>query len=98
MKIDEIIAVLRVNRQAIEAHWATALYVFGSRARGDNTPASDLDIFVDYDASRRFSLFNLVRIKRQIETLTGLPADVTTRDSLMRDLRDGIEAEALRVF
>ena len=92
------IDMLRVHADAIRVHGATSLYVFGSRARGDHAADSDLDVFVEYDPDQSFSLFNLVRIKRAIETVTGLRADVTTRDSLRAESRGEIEAQAIRVF
>lgn len=92
------IDIIRENSDAIRVHGTTGLYVFGSRARGDNDVTSDLDVFVEYDRSHSFSLFNLVRIKRLIESLTGLHADVTTRDSLRPEMRAAIEADAVRVF
>jgi uncharacterized protein len=92
------IDIIRDHKDAIRLHGATSLYVFGSRARGDNAAESDLDVFVEYDPNQRFSLFNLVRIKRAIETITGLRADVTTRDSLRADAKAEIESQAVRVF
>lgn len=98
MEYKRTIDVIRDNKDAIRLHGATSLYVFGSRARGDEAPESDLDVFVEYDPQERFSLFNLVRIKRVIEMLTGLRADVTTRDSLRPEVKTEIEREAVRVF
>lgn len=92
------IDIIRQHSDDIRLHGATALYVFGSRARGDHDSESDLDVFVEYDRGVLFSLFNLVRIKRAIEALTGLPTDVTTRDSLRPEVRAEIEADAVRVF
>jgi predicted nucleotidyltransferase len=92
------IDLIRNHKDAIRVHGATSLYVFGSRARGDGDADSDLDVFVDYDRDKSFSLFNLVRIKRAIEALTGLRADVTTRDSLRLDAKAEIEREAVQVF
>jgi predicted nucleotidyltransferase len=75
----------------------TSLYLFGSTARGEAKPDSDVDLFFEYD-NPRFSLVELVRVKRRIGEILGVDADVMTRDSLHPMLRDQIEASAVRVF
>ena len=67
-------------------------------ARGDHRPDSDVDLFVDYDPSKPFSLFDLAGIKLLIDEALDLEAHVTTRDSLHPKLRDRIERQAIRVF
>ena len=75
-----------------------ALYVFGSTVREDARPESDLDLFIDYDDTRKFSLFDLVGIKLFLEEALKTKVDVTTRDSLHPMLRADIERSAVRVF
>jgi predicted nucleotidyltransferase len=58
----------------------------------------DVDIFVDYDVSRPFSLLDLAGVKLAIDLALGLEAHVTTRDSLHPKLRAEIERQAVRVF
>ena len=77
---------------------ATALYLFGSTARSEATAASDLDLFVDYDPARKFSLLDLVSIKQFLEENLAVEVDVTTRSSLHPLLRSDIEQSAVRVF
>jgi predicted nucleotidyltransferase len=97
MKRREAITSLKEQAADIKALGATALYLFGSTARDDATPFSDLDLFVDYDPNH-FSLVELVGIKQLLENRLGIPVDLITRDSLDPLLRDRIEASAERVF
>ncbi|MGQ0672584.1 MAG: nucleotidyltransferase family protein [Hyphomicrobium sp.] len=92
------IDMLRRRADAFKAEGATALYLYGSRARGTHRPDSDLDIFVDYDPSQKFTLFDLAGIKILVEDLLTIEAHVTTRDSLHPELKPVIEREAIKVF
>ena len=60
MNRDAAIAALKQEAGAVKALGATALYLFGSTARDQAMPSSDLDLFLDYDRSSRFSLIELV--------------------------------------
>ena len=83
---------------AVKARGATSLYLFGSTIRGEVARDSDLDLFVDYDPDKKFSLVDLVDIKLLLEQELGIEVDVTTRDSLHPMLRSDIERIAVRVF
>lgn len=94
----EVVSALKRRAEAVKAFGATSLYLFGSTARDDAGPDSDVDLFVDYDQHGRFSLIELVGIKQMLEQHLGVPVDVTTRDSLDPLLRDLIETSAERIF
>lgn len=55
-------------------------------------------MFVEYDATKKFSLLDLVAVKHAIEDEIGIEVDITTRDSLHPLLKEEIEGHALRVF
>jgi predicted nucleotidyltransferase len=94
----EALTQLKECAPAVRARGVTSLYLFGSRERDEAGPASDLDIFVDYDPAQRFSLLDLAGIKNMLERQLAIEVDVTTRDSLHPLLRDDIERSAIRVF
>jgi predicted nucleotidyltransferase len=89
---------LQAHADAIKALGATSLYLFGSAARDEARPDSDLDVFVEYDPNKKFSLMDLVGIKQFLEDELGIPVDVMTRDSLHPMIRQDIEKSAVRVF
>lgn len=51
-------------------------WVFGSFARGEETPASDLDLLVDYDHSVSISLLDIVRYKLELQKILGRDVDL----------------------
>jgi predicted nucleotidyltransferase len=98
MNSSEAVTKLKGCTDAIKARGATSLYLFGSAARDEASAASDLDLFIDYDPLKKFSLVDLVGIKLFLEDALGVEVDVTTRDSLHPMLRKDIEQSAVRVF
>jgi len=98
MKRHEAIERLKRQADAIRALGATSLYLFGSVARDEAGPASDLDLFIDYDPAKKFSLFDLVGIQLFLQDELHLPVDITTRDSLHPMLKDRIENSAFQIY
>jgi hypothetical protein len=98
MTRSEALRLLSAKADAVKALGATSLYLFGSTARDEAAPSSDLDLFIDYDRGQGFSLLNLAGIKLFLEEELHSPIDVTTRDSLHPLLRDDIQRYAIRVF
>jgi predicted nucleotidyltransferase len=98
MNKNEVLAKLKGCADSVKARGATSLYLFGSAVRDDAKAGSDLDLFIDYDPTKKFSLVDLVGIKLLLEDALGVEVDVTTRDSLHPMLRKDIELSAVRVF
>jgi predicted nucleotidyltransferase len=98
MNRETAIAKLKENAEALKALGATALYLYGSTARNEATPTSDIDVFIEYDPNARFSLLDLVGIQQKLEDRLGTKVDVATRDGLHPRLQKRIERDAVRVF
>lgn len=94
----DAIAKLQQHADAVKGMGATALYLFGSTVRNEARANSDLDLFIDYDPDKRFSLLDLVGIQQFLEEEFAIKVDVTTRTSLHPMLKDDIEQSAVRVF
>jgi uncharacterized protein len=82
-------AVLRLtqNRRAHNVR------VFGSVARGDNGPSSDIDLLVDFDEG--VGLLDLIGLERELSNLLGVNVDVTPADSLTPRIRDQVLRETV---
>ncbi len=97
MRRDEVIAVLRRHADAIRARGARSLYLFGSTARDQVGPASDIDVFVDPDYTR-FTLLDWVDLEAFLTDVVGRPVDLTTRNALRPEYRPDIEHSATKVL
>ena len=88
--------LLQSKRQEIlkiaAQHGAYNVRVFGSVARGDARPDSDVDFLVNLEANR--SLMDLARLLRELQTLLDRPVDVVTEAGLRPRLRPQVLKEA----
>jgi predicted nucleotidyltransferase len=98
MKQTELIAILRGYDAVLRENGATAVFVFGSRARGSERSDSDLDLFIDYDPTAKVpNMFRLMQIEERISQSLGIPVTITTRYALHPLMRESIERDAVRV-
>ncbi|MGA8615256.1 MAG: nucleotidyltransferase family protein [Xanthobacteraceae bacterium] len=98
MKRSDLTEVLHRYDAALRENGATGLFVFGSRARGNERPDSDLDLFIDYDPAAKIpNMFRLMQIEEMISESLGIPVTITTRNALHPLMKESIEREAVRV-
>jgi uncharacterized protein len=71
---------MRCGLAIASRHHASRVRPFGSAARGDDRPDSDIDLLVDFDEDS--SLFDLMRMSRELEALLGRPVDVVSAGGL----------------
>lgn len=93
-----IIQQIKSLRPALVAEGVTHVALFGSRARGDHSERSDLDLLLDVDPARRFSILNLVGVERIIEEAVGIPTNAFMRRSLDNNFEASIKSEVVEIF
>jgi predicted nucleotidyltransferase/DNA-binding XRE family transcriptional regulator len=86
---------VRSNRHALvaaaAAHGITRLRVFGSVARGDDRPDSDVDLLADLPPG--LGLFGLGRAEAELEGIVSAPVDLAPAESLKPQIRKRVEQE-----
>jgi hypothetical protein len=78
--------------QLAARYGARRVRIFGSVARGDATPQSDIDFLVSFEPER--SLLDLIGFKQEVQELLGRPVDVISEGGISPHLRDRILQEA----
>ncbi|WP_396627480.1 nucleotidyltransferase family protein [Luteitalea sp.] len=96
MTLDTVAAALSPLAPRLKSELGVgALYVFGSVARGDARPDSDVDVLVEFDGPATFARF--MDLKALLEDTLSARVDLVTRAALRSQLQPRIEAEARRV-
>jgi len=98
MNTREIIAKLRENEAVLRPHGVRHVALFGSRARGDNCPDSDIDILVEIAPDAPVGLFEYVAITQYLADLFPVRVEVADRSKLKPLVRPSAEREAVYAF
>ena len=75
-----------------------SLSIFGSVARGDERPDSDLDLLVEFEPARRVGLFTLARLESELSSLFGRKVDLRTPGDLSRYFRKDVVESARPLY
>jgi predicted nucleotidyltransferase len=78
--------------------WASKAWLFGSLARGDNTPDSDIDICIDVPNGVTFTLFDLAEIQEQLQIISNKKVDVVMIGGLRPAMKERIEKEMILIY
>jgi hypothetical protein len=78
-----IIRKLADNKETIFKNYPLMeIGIFGSYVRGEQSSDSDLDILIDYDHRKRFSLLVLISLQNYLSELTQLKVDIALKRKL----------------
>ena len=95
---DDAISKLRQAQNDLGARGVLHLSLFGSVVRSEARPDSDVDVMVEIDDSRKFSLIDLAGLRLHLCDLLERDVEIVERNYLKPFLRDAILAEAVEVF
>ena len=80
----------------LKKHDAGRIGIFGSRARGEERPDSDLDILVDFHKTK--SLLTLVGIEQELSDALGIKVDLLTEGAISPHLIDRIKDQLKVIY
>ena len=95
MTRDDVLKALREHMPEIRRYGVARLAVFGSFARGEERPDSDVDILVEFSAP--VGLFEFVRVQRFLGQVLGRDVDLATPDAIRVEMRARVLKEAAYV-
>jgi predicted nucleotidyltransferase len=97
---NEVIAKLKQVEPALRGFGVGALYLFGSHARDEARPDSDVDVFVDPVSDDRFGFLQFMDAYEIIRKTFGDDVEIgySTRDGLSPYIRAKVAREAVRIF
>jgi uncharacterized protein len=98
MKRDEIIRKLKEREADLRAQGVLHAALFGSLARGEPRPDSDIDIMVELDPEIVVTIFDYAGVKDFIADMFDRPVDVVSRESLKPRFRPKATADAIYAF
>jgi hypothetical protein len=98
MKRDQIIATLRAAEPELRRRGIRHAALFGSVARGEERPDSDIDILVEFEPGEEGTVYDYVRLKEYVAGLFDGPVDVIDRDALKPHLRAPTARDTVYAF
>jgi uncharacterized protein len=98
MHKDEIVNKLVSLQTELQREGVAHLAIFGSRASGDNSDLSDIDLLVDTTPMRKFSILNLIGVEHLVLDSIGVTANAFMRRNLDDEFRKSIHEDVIQVF
>jgi predicted nucleotidyltransferase len=93
-----VLKALRDHESDLRRFGVAHAAVFGSVARGEAAPSSDIDVLVELDETRPIGVFEYARLKLYVSELFDRPSDVVNRRTLKPMLRASILHDAVHAF
>ncbi len=93
-----ILKILRDSEPELKAAGIEHLRLFGSAARGDSSPRSDIDLLADFSTTATLTLITVGRLQNRLTTLLGTNVDLSAPEWMREPVRTQALAEAVLVF
>lgn len=94
----DIVAALRAHSIELQEAGIRHLSLFGSAARGEAGPESDIDLLAELDPAAHIGLIRLAGIEIRLSEMLGRKVDLLTEPVHKQSLRKSIERDRRHVF
>jgi predicted nucleotidyltransferase len=98
MDKEQVVSILREHEPELKAAGIVHLRVFGSVARGDASPVSDIDLMADLDKTKSFTLVSVGRLETRLRDILGVRVDLSSADWMREPVRTRAIREAVLAF
>ena len=98
MDKEQVVSKLREHEPELKAAGIVHLRLFGSVARGDATPFSDVDLMADFDKSKSLTLVSVGRLENRLKDILGVKVDLSSPDWMREPVRTRAIREAVLAF
>lgn len=95
MDRDQVLAILRAHESELRAAGVERLCLFGSVARRDQTPESDVDLAVEMQSAKKWTLLTLGGLQMDLSDWLKVKVDLSVLDWLRPSIRDRVLGEAI---
>ena len=95
MQRNEVLAILAKHQDILKRFGIKSLAIFGSVARDEARPDSDVDILVEFEGLVTFDRY--MDLKFYLEDHLGTSVDLVSRRTLKPQIRSSVEQEAIPV-
>jgi predicted nucleotidyltransferase len=96
MRRNEVLAIVKAHQVKLQELGVKSLDLFGSVARDEARPDSDVDFLVEF--SKPIRLFDFSGVQLYLEDILGCPVDLGTQDALREHLREPVLKDVIRVL
>ncbi len=96
MRLDDAMTILKAALPALRERYSVKdIAIFGSVARGEEAPGSDIDLLVEFEPGKTGGYFKFFTLQQDLEGRLRMKVDLVTPDALKAQLRERILAEAV---
>lgn len=94
MALADVEGMASYLREFAPRHGIRRIALFGSVLRGEDTPASDVDLLVEFDEGRTPGLLGMAELELELGAVLGREVELRTYEDLSRYFRDDVRAQA----
>jgi predicted nucleotidyltransferase len=98
MSRSDAISILRAHEPELKAAGVRSLKIFGSVARDEAGPDSDIDLEAEFEDVDALTLLDIAKLERYLSGLLGRRVELIQRGTLKDGIRERVEAEAVLAF
>ena len=95
---EQVVATLRAHEAELRDRGVLHVALFGSVARGEQTPSSDIDILIELAPDAAVGVFEYVSIEHYLADLFASPVDLANRKRLKAFVKPNAERDAIFAF